>query len=374
VLGHCSPRPRPRPQATAAYREALEGGKVNKEYATISGVVDFTKWSAALVFGQDKLGSTQVASCQSISGTGALRLAAEFGAKFMGKPIYLPHITWANHAPIFREAGFGPDKIKSYAYYQAATCSLDIAAFLKDLNAMEEGSMVLLHCCAHNPTGVDPSKAQWDEILTVVQARGLLPIFDSAYQGFATGDLEADAYSVRRAVAMGLECMVCQSFSKNMGLYGERCGALHTWCADEAAAKQVASQVALIVRPMYSNPPSHGAWLVWKILSDPALRAEWEGEVKGMADAIIGRRQMLFDALKANGAPGDWQHVLDQIGMFSFTGLTPEQSDAMVEKHHVYMLKNGRVSIAGLNSKTVAHVADAIKDVVVNAPKAASKL
>lgn len=357
-------------KAEALYNSTL-GLEHDKEYLPISGNATFTRLSAELLVGADNIyvKEDRVASIQSLSGTGALSLGAMFLSKHGGSgPVFIPHITWANHQAIYKQAGFTEENIFPYRYYRAATRDLDFDGMIADLSAAPFGASVLLHLCAHNPTGVDPSSEQWDAILDVCQKRNLYIMFDSAYQGFASGDLVKDGLGLNKLLARGMECMVFQSFSKNMGLYGERTGCCHVFCPSADIAAAVKSQLCLIVRPMYSNPPGHGAFLVAKILGDPALRSEWHAEVKGMADTIQVRRDLLYKELKRLKTPGNWDHVINQIGMFSFTGLSPEQVAVMISKHHIYMLNNGRISCAGLTTKNIAHVAASIHDVVTNYP------
>ncbi|KAF2304848.1 hypothetical protein GH714_039164 [Hevea brasiliensis] len=284
--------------------------------------------------------------------------------------IFIPSPTWGNHPKVFTLAGLS---VKTYRYYDPATrgwTSMRInlttyvcmwhTGLLEDLGAAPEGSIVLLHACAHNPTGVDPTPDQWEQIRQLIRSKALLPFFDSAYQGFASGSLDADAQSVRMFVADGGECLIAQSYAKNMGLYGERVGALSIVCKTADVASRVESQLKLVIRPMYSNPPIHGASIVATILKDRDMYNEWTIELKAMADRIITMRQQLFDALSARGTPGDWSHIIKQIGMFTFTGLNSEQVAFMTKDYHIYMTSDGRISMAGLSSKTVPHLADAI--------------
>jgi aspartate aminotransferase len=259
--------------------------------------------------------------------------------------------------------------LESYRYYDAATCGLDEQGMLEDLRAMPRGSIVILHACAHNPTGVDPTREQWAKIATVVQERGLLPWFDSAYQGFASGDPDADAWAVRHFESLGMEMLVSQSFAKNFGLYCERVGALHVIAKDPSAAAAVLSLIETIVRPLYSNPPAHGARVVSRILGSggaEGLGQEWRAELKAAMERIKRMRALLHAALVERKTPGDWSHVVKQIGMFSYTGLTEAQSRRMVEEKHVYMLDSGRINVAGLNEETVPLLADAIHAVVTS--------
>lgn len=331
-----------------------------KEYLPIVGLADFNKLSAKLIFGADSpaIQENRVTTVQCLSGTGSLRVGAEFLARhYHEHTIYIPLPTWGNHPKVFTLAGLS---VKTYRYYNPATRGLDFEGLLDDLNAAPSGAIVLLHACAHNPTGVDPTLEQWEQIRQLMRSKRLLPFFDSAYQGFASGSLDADAQSVRMFVADGGECVVAQSYAKNMGLYGERVGALSIVCRSADVASRVESQIKLVIRPMYSNPPIHGASIVATILKDSNMYHEWTVELKAMADRIISMRQQLFDALQAKGTPGDWSHIVKQIGMFTFTGLNAEQVAFMTSEYHIYMTSDGRISMAGLSSGTVPHLADAM--------------
>ncbi|XP_021741506.1 aspartate aminotransferase, cytoplasmic-like isoform X1 [Chenopodium quinoa] len=331
-----------------------------KEYLPILGLSDFNKLSAKLILGADSpaILENRVATSQCLSGTGSLRVGTEFLARhYHQRTIYIPQPTWGNHPKVFTLGGL---IVKSYRYYDPATRGLDLQGLLEDLNSAESGAVVLFHACAHNPTGVDPTLEQWEQIRQLVRSKALLPFFDSAYQGFASGSLDEDAQSVRMFVADGGECFIAQSYAKNMGLYGERVGALSIVCKTADVASRVESQLKLVVRPMYSNPPIHGASIVAKVLKDKNLYDEWTVELKGMADRIISMRQQLFDAITTRGTPGDWSHIIKQIGMFTFTGLNAEQVSFMRQEYHIYMTSDGRISMAGLSSRTVPHLADAV--------------
>ncbi|GLT48571.1 hypothetical protein SLA2020_221880 [Shorea laevis] len=331
-----------------------------KEYLPIVGLAEFNKQSAKLIFGAESpaIQEKRVATVQCLSGTGSLRVGAEFLSKhYHVHTIYIPQPTWGNHPKVFMMAGLS---VKSYRYYDPATRGLDFQGLLEDLGAAPSGAIVLIHACAHNPTGVDPTVEQWEQIRQLIRSKGLLPFFDSAYQGFASGSLDADAQSVRMFVADGGECLTAQSYAKNMGLYGERVGALSIVCKTADVATKVESQLKLVIRPMYSNPPIHGASIVATILKDSDMYNEWKVELKAMADRIISMRHQLFDALSAKGTPGDWSHIIKQIGMFTFTGLNSDQVAFMTKEYHIYMTSDGRISMAGLNSKKVPHLADAI--------------
>eukprot|EP01006_Ploeotia_vitrea_P003541 TRINITY_DN112799_c0_g1_i1.p1 TRINITY_DN112799_c0_g1~~TRINITY_DN112799_c0_g1_i1.p1 ORF type:complete len:414 (-),score=68.19 TRINITY_DN112799_c0_g1_i1:246-1466(-) len=346
--------------------KALADSKLDKEYLPIDGFVPFRAESAKLLLGENSkaIAENRIATAQTISGTGALRVAAEFYARFSPRetPVYLSNPTWVNHEKIFKGSGF--TRIEQYRYFHAETKGVDFAGMSEDLKAAPEGSIVILQMCAHNPTGADPSKEEWQTLADICQQNKLNVIFDCAYQGYATGDLENDAYAVRLFEERGIEFLACQSYSKNMGLYGERAGCIVAVTTSADVATAINSQFKVIIRPMYSNPPVHGARLVHAVLSDPKIRQEWTEELKVMSGRIGKMRQTLQDELEKINTPGSWNHITKQIGMFSFTGLNAKQCDAMVDKHHVYMMKSGRISIAGLSEKTCAQVAAAMKDVI----------
>ncbi|SJL05700.1 probable aspartate aminotransferase, mitochondrial precursor [Armillaria ostoyae] len=338
----------------------------DKEYLPITGLPEFTKNAAKLAYGADSVPLSQgaIAVTQSISGTGALRIGGAFLARHYphSKVIYLPTPSWGNHTPIFRDSGL---EVRNYRYFDKGTVGLDFEGLKADLKAAPEQSIVLLHACAHNPTGIDPTPEQWKEISDIVQEKKLFPFFDMAYQGFASGSTSRDAFAVRHFVSQGHQVALAQSFAKNMGLYGERVGAFSLTTADPAEKARVDSQLKIVIRPMYSNPPMHGALIANGILSDPALYSEWEAEVKGMADRIISMREKLYNMLSKDlKTPGEWGHIKSQIGMFSFTGLTQPQTKALAEKAHVYMTADGRISMAGLNAGNIEYFAESVNAAV----------
>ncbi|PNJ63023.1 GOT2 isoform 2 [Pongo abelii] len=299
---------------------------------------------------------------QTISGTGALRIGASFLQRFFkfSRDVFLPKPSWGNHTPIFRDAGM---QLQGYRYYDPKTCGFDFTGAVEDISKIPEQSVLLLHACAHNPTGVDPRPEQWKEIATVVKKRNLFAFFDMAYQGFASGDGDKDAWAVRHFIEQGINVCLCQSYAKNMGLYGERVGAFTMVCKDADEAKRVESQLKILIRPMYSNPPLNGARIAAAILNTPDLRKQWLQEVKGMADRIIGMRTQLVSNLKKEGSTHNWQHITDQIGMFCFTGLKPEQVERLIKEFSIYMTKDGRISVAGVTSSNVGYLAHAIHQV-----------
>ena len=347
------------PSVLEAEKRVLEKD-LNKEYAGITGVPDFTKAAAELAYGADSSAilEKRLAITQSISGTGALRIGAEFLSKFFpSKKILIPTPTWANHGAVFRAAGVTPVQ---YRYYDSKNIALDFDGLVEDLRKADDGSAVLLHACAHNPTGVDPTPEQWRALSQVFKEKGHFPFFDMAYQGFASGDINHDAYAVRYFVEQGHQIALCQSFAKNMGLYGERAGAFSLVTESAEEVKRVDSQLKIIIRPLYSNPPIHGARLASEILNDAALKAQWLDEVKFMADRIISMRALLKKNLEDLGSKRDWSHVTSQIGMFCYTGLTAEQVDTLAKEYSVYLTRDGRISIAGITSSNVGRLAEAI--------------
>jgi len=280
------------------------------------------------------------------------------------KTILVSSPTWPNHIGIGKLARY--ESVREYRYWDNEKRCLDFTGMLQDINSAPNESVIVLHACAHNPTGMDLTKEQWIQLADVLKSKHIFPIFDIAYQGFASGDLDRDAWAVRYYAEQGFELFVCQSFSKNFGLYNERVGNLCIVTNDAAITGRVKSQMKILVRQAWSNPPNHGCRIVATVLSNPALFAEWKGNVKLMADRVILMRQMLFQKLQALGTPGSWQHVINQIGMFSFTGLTKNQVDHIRNKYHIYMLSDGRVNMCGLNNSNVDYVAKAIDDAVRN--------
>ncbi|XP_059461009.1 aspartate aminotransferase P2, mitochondrial [Corylus avellana] len=340
----------------------LERGE-NKEYLPIEGLAAFNKVTAELLFGADNpvIKQQRVATVQGLSGTGSLRLAAALIERyFPGAKVLISSPTWGNHKNIFNDARV---PWSEYRYYDPKTVGLDFEGMLADIKAAPEGSFVLLHGCAHNPTGIDPTPEQWEKIADLIQGKNHIAFFDVAYQGFASGSLDGDAASVRLFAARGMEILVAQSYSKNLGLYAERIGAINVVCSSADAATRVKSQLKRLARPMYSNPPIHGARIVANVVGDPSLFNEWKAEMEMMAGRIKNVRQKLYDNLSAKDKSGkDWSFILKQIGMFSFTGLNKAQTENMTNKWRVYMTKDGRISLAGLSLAKCEYLADAIVD------------
>eukprot|EP00906_Rhabdomonas_costata_P015817 RCo022693 len=344
----------------------LAAASLDKEYLPIDGSADFRAAAAKLAFGNSSkaLAEKRIATCQGLSGTGSLRLGVSFFAMFMDKttPCYVSKPTWGNHVTMFKVSGFAD--VREYRYFDGKTKGVDFEGMTADLRAAPNKSIILLQACAHNPTGADLSEEQWKQLSQLVKEKNHCVLMDLAYQGYATGDLDHDAAAIRIFEEAGLEFTLAQSFAKNMGLYGERIGLLSMVCVNAETAARVSSQLKMVVRPMYSNPPAHGARLATRILTDPALSKEWLAELKQMSNRIKKMREELFAELKRLGTPGDWSHIVKQIGMFSYTGLTPAQCEALISKHHIYLLTNGRISVAGLTTATVPQLASAMHDVV----------
>jgi len=277
--------------------------------------------------------------------------------------------TWGNHVPVFKgKLGFD---VKEYRYYKQDTCSLDFEGMMEDLGTAEPGSWVLFHTCAHNPTGVDPSEEEWAAIASVVRERRLIPLIDSAYQGLASGSLEKDGAGARALLEAGVEMIICQSYAKNMGLYGERTGCFSIVCEEAAVAEKTQEIAKRVVRLSYSSPPRHGAAIAAKILCDATRREAWAAEVAGMAARLREMRVALSEALARERCPpphgtklASWSHVLSQHGMFTYTGLTAEQVEMLRERHHIYMPKDGRLAMASLTRAGCDTLARALKEVL----------
>lgn len=339
---------------------------LNKEYFPMLGLDKFCCHSVKMLLGEKSEAYLQQRAfgVQTLSGTGALRVGAEFLRRVLDyKVVYVSDPSWENHILLFNQAGF---ETRRYRYWSAEKRGIDWDGLVEDLENAPEDSVVVLHACAHNPTGCDPTHEQWKQIADICESRKLFPFFDSAYQGFASGDLDRDAWAVRYFLDRGFEIFCAQSFSKNFGLYNERTGNLIVVPKRIEDAPMIKSQMSIIVRAMYSNPPSHGARIVAYVLNNNDLYNEWRDNVKTMSGRIIEMRKLLRSALERLGAPGTWEHITTQIGMFSYTGLNEIQSRYMIEKHHIYMLKSGRISMCGLTSANVEYVAQAIYDTLTS--------
>ena len=335
---------------------------VNHEYIPMGGDETFINYAIRVAYGDDFKYLNRVAACQSISGSGALEIGQCFLKKFYPyeKVMYYTTPTWANHIAICKGTGL---EIGEYRYYDPKTRDVDFEGMCEDLENLEEHSMVLFHACGHNPTGVDLSHEQWEKVLKIVIKKEILPLFDMAYQGFVSGDLNEDAFAVRLFANSGINMLVAQSFAKNFGLYGERIGCLSVLTQNEKQKVAIKQNLAKIVRSKYSSPPKFGAMIINNILSNDELKKEWLEEIKMMAKRIIDMRVALKTKLEEIGSKLDWSHIVKQRGMFAFTGLTPEQCDRLREEFHIYTIRSGRISIAGLNPSNVDYVAKAFHEV-----------
>lgn len=347
---------------------------LNYEYQPIAGDQDFCTEAVKLLYGDKMPERSTVAAVQTLSGTGACRLAADFFARTLPvatTSVYLSDPTWANHPAIFRAAGFA--SVKTYRYFCAKTRGVDIEAMLQDIASAPERSVIVLHLCAHNPTGADPTPDEWKRIADVIEQRKHFTLFDSAYQGYASGDLNRDAYAARLFLERRMEFCVAQSFAKNMGLYNERLGCLSFKCNHAKAATKVFGLLQNIIRAAYSNPPAHGARIAKLVLTNPQLRAEWESEMRDMSSRIIRMRTILRDELVRLKTPGTWDHITKQIGMFSYLGLSKEQCQKLQDRRMFVML-TGRASIAGLTTSSAKLLASGIDEVVRSSAVNGSKL
>ena len=334
-----------------------------RPYLPMEGAANFRSAVQELLFGPEHaaLKAGRVVTIQSVGSSGGLKVGADFIKRyFPDSAVYMSDPTWDNHRAVFEGAGLAA---KTYPYYDPASGGLRFDAMLAALQDMPKRSVVLLHACCHNPTGVDLSRAQWQQLVPVLRERGLIAFLDLAYQGYGDG-IEEDAYALRLLADEGLSFFVANSFSKSMSLYGERCGALSVVCPDAAQAALVLGQLKATVRRNYSTPPLHGGQLVARVLSTPDLRAAWEAEVKAMRERIQLMRKSLHAVLSAKLPGRDFSYFLTQLGMFSYTGLSPAQVDRLKNEFGVYVLRSGRMCVAGLNTRNVEAVAVAMAAVL----------
>ena len=334
-----------------------------RTYLPIDGLAAYDKAVQELVFGADSavVQEKRAVTAQAIGGTGALKLGADFLKRFSpDAQVWISDPSWENHRALFESAGF---TVNNYPYYDEATRGVNFAGMLAALKEMPAGSIVLLHACCHNPTGADLNDAQWDQVITVVTQRGLVPFLDMAYQGFGDGIAE-DGQVVRRFADAGGPLFVSNSFSKSFSLYGERVGALSIVAATTEEAARVLSQLKRVIRTNYSNPPTHGGQVVATVLATPELRAMWEEELAGMRVRIREMRQLLVTELKKAAPSFDFDFVIKQRGMFSYSGLTKAQVDRLREEFSVYAVDTGRICVAALNSRNIDHVIASIAKVL----------
>ena len=343
--------------------EKMMAAHAARGYLPIDGIAAYDAAVKTLVFGAESepVKSGRVATVQCLGGTGGLKVGADFLRKLNpGAKVLISDPSWENHRGIFTNAGF---EVGTYAYYDAAKRGIDFDGMLTSLNAAPAGTVVVLHACCHNPTGYDLTPAQWDQVVGIVKARKLVAFLDMAYQGFGQGIAE-DGLAVQKFVASGEDFFVSTSFSKSLSLYGERVGALSVLCKDKEEASRVLSQLKIVIRTNYSNPPTHGGQIAATILNTPELRALWEKELAAMRVRIKEMRGALVEKLKAKGVQRDFSFITQQVGMFSYSGLSKDQMLRLRNEFGVYGIESGRICVAALNSKNIDYVTDCIAKVV----------
>ena len=334
-----------------------------RTYLPIDGLAAYDKAVQELVFGADSavVKEKRAITVQALGGTGALKLGADFLKRFSpDAQVWISDPSWENHRALFESAGF---TVNNYPYYDPATRGVNFSGMIATLKSVPAGSIILLHACCHNPTGADLTDGQWAEVIQVVTQRGLVPFLDMAYQGFGEGIAE-DGAVIGQFVAAGLDFLVSTSFSKSFSLYGERVGALSVLCGDADECKRVLSQLKIVIRTNYSNPPTFGAQVVATVLNTPALRSQWESELAGMRERIRATRSALVARLQAAGVKGDLSYITRQKGMFSYSGLSKEQMQRLRSEFGVYGVDSGRICVAAINSRNIEAVARAIAAVM----------
>jgi aspartate aminotransferase len=343
--------------------QRLLAEETNKSYLSIDGLPEYGRHVRELLFGSDHalLSQRRAVTAQAPGGTGALRVAADFvRQKLAARRIWVSRPTWVNHTSIFEAAGL---QVDSYPYIDAAGTGLDLEGLLATIETIPAGDALCLHASCHNPTGIDPAPAQWRQIGQALQRRGILPLVDFAYQGFAEG-IDDDRAGLLQLIDVCPELLICSSFSKNFGLYNERVGALTLVAATEEAAQIGLSHIKICIRTNYSNPPKHGGAIVATILSDPALRAKWVVDVQAMRDRITGMRELFVKTLRAHGVTRDFSFITRQRGMFSLSGITPEQVDKLRSDYAIYIVRSGRINVAGMTAANMDRLCEAIKAVL----------
>jgi len=352
------------PSVRQAEARVIEAGGP-KTYQPIEGAANFRQAVQQLLFGPAHavLAEQRVATIQSVGSSGGLKVGADFIRRWFPKAeVWVSDPTWENHRSMFEGAGFA---VHSYPYYDPAGGGVRFEAMLDTLSSLPAGSVVLLHACCHNPTGVDLSRAQWDRLIPLLRERRLIPYLDLAYQGFGDG-IEADAYAARALADAGASFFVANSFSKSMSVYGERCGALSVACPDAAQAGAVLGQLKFDVRRNYSSPPIHGGQIVAHVLADADLRPMWQAEVAAMRERILAMRKALHGVISAKVPGRNFDYFLTQRGMFSYTGLSVAQVDRLREQYAVYLVRSGRMCVAGLNEGNVERTAQAMAEVLAS--------
>ena len=346
----------------AAEKQLLESPRP-KAYLPIDGIAAYDKAVQGLVFGaaSEAVQAARVATVQAIGGTGGLKVGADFLKRLNpGAAVLISDPSWENHRALFTHAGF---EVGTYPYYDAASRGIRFDAMLAALNAAAPGTIAVLHACCHNPTGCDLTPAQWAQIAAACKARGLVPFLDMAYQGFGTGIAE-DSAAVQLFLAQGMSFFVSTSFSKSFSLYGERVGALSVVCSNAEECTRVLSQLKIVIRTNYSNPPTFGAQMVATVLNTPALRAMWEEELAGMRERIKATREQLVAKLQAAGVTGELGYITQQMGMFSYSGLAVAQMQRLRSEFGVYGLDSGRICVAAINSRNIDGVVSALAKVM----------
>ena len=350
-------------QSVKRAEERLLRVESSKTYMPIPGAPEYGAAVQRLLFGagHEILASKRAVTAHTPGGTGALRVGGDFLRKlFPGSRLWISAPTWENHAGVFKAAGL---EVMTYPYYDADNKRLAFEEMMRAIETVPQGDIVLFHACCHNPSGMDPDQAQWRALAEAGKRRGVLPFFDFAYQGLGDG-LEEDAAGLRAFCRPGCELLVSSSFSKNFSLYNERVGALTLVAASEEAAQRAFSQLKTCIRTNYSNPPAHGASIITAILGDPELRALWESEVTEMRNRINGMRLLFVETLKAKGVTRDFSFITRQKGMFSFSGLTKAQVDALREKYGIYVVGSGRINVAAMTPSNMDALCQAISDVL----------
>ncbi len=350
-------------QCVQVAEQAMMASPMARGYLPIDGIAAYDTAVKNLVFGagSEPVSAGRVATVQAVGGTGGLKIGADFLKKLNpAATVMISDPSWENHLALFTNAGF---RVTSYPYYDAANRSVNFAGMLAALDAAAPGTIVVLHACCHNPTGYDITPEQWDLVVASCKSRNLTPFLDMAYQGFGAGIAE-DGAAVQKFVAAGMSLLVSTSFSKSFSLYGERVGALSVLCENKDEASRVLSQLKIVIRTNYSNPPTHGGAVVAAVMTDPALRALWEQELDAMRVRIKAMRQKLVDGLKAAGVQQDMGFITRQVGMFSYSGLTKDQLVRLRSEFGVYGTDTGRMCVAALNEKNIDYVCACIAKVV----------
>ena len=347
----------------AAYKNIEAGNDKVKLYLPMDGLKPYNQATQALVLGEDSPARRdgRAVTIQTLGGSGALKVGADFLKKYFSESdVWVSQPTWENHIAIFNGAGIASH---FYPYFDEKTNGVNVPAMLDTLSTLPAKSIVLLHPCCHNPTGADLSPAEWDQVIAVLKQQDLIPFLDIAYQGFGQG-LEADAYAIRALDRSGMNFIVSNSFSKIFSLYGERVGGLSFICDDAATAQKVLGQLKATVRRIYSSPATTGALLVENVLNTPELNAQWQTELNEMRERIIQMRGLLSSKLSQALPERNFDYLLKQQGMFSYTGLSAEQVDLLKEQYGIYLVRSGRMCVAGLNLNNIDYVADAIAKVI----------